>query len=158
MVETIRFGVDAHCHITTSGSASLAMGMTVGEDFTLGGAYASGTWSNTSTIMEPTFAPSGPTLMTTAAASLSCELLPRFTLLFYDVIGPYISVTPSTSVAITANGTVLSYELDAAVTGELGVEAAPGWAGAALLQKWVGLDDAKVSLFAKSATLASGSL
>ncbi len=162
IAETVRFSVDAHCHLSVSGSASVTMGASVSQDFILGASYEKGEWSNLSSVTEPVFTQIGPDVTSSATASFTCELLPRFTLLFYDLVGPYISITPSTGVKVTANAdpnvATLAWELTAGVSGELGVEANRSWPGATLLQSLLGLQDKKVSLFSKQTSLATGNV
>jgi hypothetical protein len=127
LVETLRFVLHGHCHVSLSSSTTVTAGVALHESVSLGVEYtANGGWTNLSKVAAPTITPRVEGLNASASATLACDLTPKFSLLFYDLVGPYISVTPSATLAVVTSqkpGKSLDWRLDADFRGDLGVEA-----------------------------------
>jgi hypothetical protein len=124
LVETLRFALHAHCHVSLSTSTSVTAGVALHESLKLGFEYrANRGWSNLSGVARPKVTPRLSGIETSGSATFECDLTPKFSLLFYDLAGPYVAITPSAAFYVTANTQGLRWQLDADFNGTLGAEA-----------------------------------
>ena len=158
VVETVRLDLNAHCHVGVSAQVNATMGVTLSQHTVLGGDYVDGTWTNTSTVNAPTLTPIFPSWSASTTGNVTCDLTPQFSLLIYDLVGPYVSVTSSASLTLTASptsSTLLDWTLDSEFSGTLGVQANPSIPFVASLNQ-TGLKDANMQLFDFKKKLLSG--
>lgn len=160
LVETLRLDVDARCHVSVAASISAEAGVTLNEHLALGVEWTDGKWTNLSTVSAPTLSPIGPTLSASASSTIQCDLVPAFTVLFYDLVGPSLTTTASANLyAWTGTGGAhsLEWKLDADFKGVLGVATNTSipFVGDALSKE---LGSANVTLFDYPKTLATGTL
>lgn len=135
--ETVDIAVDLSCDLSASGSMTARAGVKVELAYKFGVDYTNGQWHVVAESNEPTLSPIGPSFEATGTARMDCSVVPRVALLFYDVVGPYLSVSPR--LVATANaqqaglGTtpsvnwslVGSVHADAGLTGTINVPGAP---------------------------------
>jgi hypothetical protein len=163
LVETLRFVVHGHCHVSLSASTSVTASISLHEKVRLGVEYtAEKGWTNLSGVAEPTVTPSVSDLDASASATLTCDLTPKFSLLFYDLVGPYISVTPSSAFYVMSSqrpNELVDWKLDADFTGTLGVDTNSAIPFVGQLLNDAQIQSAKMSLFQFHASgVATGSL
>lgn len=136
--ETVDVSVDLACDFSAEGSISASAGIKVDLGYRFGIEYADHDWKVVAEADAPTFTPIGPTVHAAASSTIDCKIVPRVALLFYDVVGPYISVTPR--LVATASGSLdkdgdvaasgkwsltASLRADAGLTGQITVPGAP---------------------------------
>lgn len=103
VVETVDVSVDLACDFSAEGSATARVGLRADFSYRFGVEYTNDKWHMVADAGELTLAPVGPTIEAQANTRLDCRIIPRVALLFYDVVGPYLSVTPR--IVATANAT-----------------------------------------------------
>jgi hypothetical protein len=158
VVETVRLDLNAHCHVGVAAQVNATLGVSLTQHVVLGGDYLDGAWTNLSKADAPTLTPVSPTWSASTSGTVACDLTPKFTLLFYDLVGPYVSVTSSANLTLTAtptSNTLFNWTLGSELSGRLGVETNPSIPFVASLNS-TGLKDANTSLFDLKTTLLSG--
>jgi hypothetical protein len=126
LVETLRFAIHGHCHVSLSTKTSVTAGVALHESVRLGIEYTpEGGWTNLSSVAEPTVVPTLSVTDASGSATFACDLTPKFSFLFYDLAGPYLSITPSAAFYVSPSkrsGELLDLQLDADFRGVLGVD------------------------------------
>jgi hypothetical protein len=100
--------------------------------------------------------PVGPTVSASATATAMCSLTPKVSILLYDVVGPYLSISPAVKATAATDVSSLTWELDGSLHAELGVDKNPSVPGLGNLFSVSGLDHANVALYDQTWTLAKG--
>jgi hypothetical protein len=162
IAETLKLTIDAHCKVSASGDAKATFGAKVKQRFNIGATFEGGQWTNTSSVEAPHFEAAVPTLTAAGTSTLTCDLTPKFALLFYDVIGPYVSVSPSASLFVMTSGTAnptdgsasAKWKLDAGISGELGLMGNSSLPGMGKISTITGLKDVHMPLFEAHTTVA----
>jgi hypothetical protein len=137
--ETVDVSVDLACDFSADGTVKALAGVKVDLPFRFGVEYTKGDWHMVAESKGATIAPIGPTIDGSASAKIDCRLVPRLALLFYDVVGPYVAVTPRVVASVkgsfhtagndgAASGSwdlTGSIRADAGLTGEITIPGAP---------------------------------
>jgi hypothetical protein len=155
VVETLVFGLVAHCHVAASGELDADGGVTVHEHIRLGAKWDGTAWRNESAFDPITIGAVGPTISASATAMVTCSITPKLSVLLYDVVGPYVALSPSTSVKTSLDvDQGLTWELDGAIHAELGFDEQPAIPGLSRLLSLTGLSHAKLPLYDNTWVLA----
>lgn len=139
VVETVDVSVDLACDFVAEGDVTARVGLHAELPYRFGVDYSNNDWQMIAEADQFTLSPVGPTLAGSGGVTADCRIVPRVALLFYDAIGPYISVTPrftarangsftATTSSANAQGDwslVGSIRADAGLTGDLNIPGAP---------------------------------
>ncbi len=160
VAETVHFALTAHCHLAVSSTAETSFGVALQQHIVLGTEYLGGQWSNLSDAGAPVLSPVGPTVQVDGTASLECDLVPKYSLLLYDIVGPFVSVTPSATLSVNTDptGGGLAWSVDGEFSGALGIAENVSLPGVSRLVTAFDLNSVNLSLFDVKQSLASGTL
>jgi hypothetical protein len=117
VVETLNFSVALVCSLTEQGESSVNVGASSTTSVSLGARYQNGSWSKVATESF-SWAPIGPDLTGKVGIEIKCALQPELALMFYDVVGPYLSMGPYAAFSLSVPP--CEWEIKAGIEGNAG--------------------------------------
>lgn len=165
ILSSVRTTIVAKCSASASGKATVRTGFHAQQALNFNAGYDETRdderWNADANFGEPMFEPIGPELQMTAKAAVDCSVTPKFTLLFYGLIGPYVSASPRAIFKIEAsNDGPLDWTLDAELSAKLGLDKNVKLVAFPKLESILdkGVQSVDKTLFTKTWPLASGRL
>lgn len=158
--QAVKATVAAYCSIEASATMHVTAGASFHQSLTVGGSYANGAFQNASSIGTPALTAIGPSMSGKATTLVGCGVVLHFSILYFGVIGPYVSVAAAASFNGAYVPPSLKWGLGGAVVGTAAIEGSiklPGFGpvndilSAAIPKK-------ETTLFSKSFTLGSGTV
>ena len=138
LTQTLHVSVEGSCEASTAGQAKLTAGVrsTVNLDVEL--TYQDGRWTRRAPAPRFGLEAIPPTVVTTADGRLRCTLEPRIDVLFYNLVGPYVSGVAGANLTVDAQaGSASRASGSWALTGQLSATA--GLDGSPQLAQFPGL-------------------
>lgn len=161
VTETVKLTVTADCHVDAAGVAKVSAGASLHQDMSLGGRFEDDAFHADFGVPPPSLAPIGPTASIAAGAKAGCSVRGHFSVLFYGVIGPYVSVSTGATFetnTIPEKPTSLAWSLEGSLASKIGVEGSLRVPGLGPLNTLISarMPTLETELFSKKYPLASG--
>ncbi len=161
IVSTVRTTVVAACRVRAAGDAHIVAGLSAREELGVTASYARDEWNVKGDVTSPEVSRVGPEISAKASASVDCSITPKFNLLFYSLVGPYVSVTPRATVAIVGEtGEPLHWNVEADLSAKMGMDTTVKIPGFPKLESAIkkGVHAADKTVYSKTWPLAEGTI